>query len=103
MTVHVQPEFVCFVAARFEPIRIECAVKLYAGEPFLLRFVDPRDRFGLACRDIGDLRGVGSFAVDQGRGIHVREKEIAFRGALTPVDRASIVVARIANGSNAER
>ena len=33
----------------------------------------------------------------------MRKEQVAFRGALAPVDRAGIIVARIAHGSDAER
>jgi hypothetical protein len=42
---------------------IEGAVEFYAGEAFLLRLVEKRDGFGLARGNVGDLSGVGTFAV----------------------------------------
>ncbi len=65
MAVDMQAELMRFVDAGFEPRWIERPVEFYSGETFLLGLVDQRDRFGLAGRDIGDLRGVRTFAIDQ--------------------------------------
>ena len=65
MTVDMQAEFVRFIAAGFEPLRVERPVELHSGEAFLFRLVDPCDRVGLASGNVGNLSGVGALAVDQ--------------------------------------
>ena len=63
MPVNMKAELVRFLDAGLEPLGIEGAVEFYAGEAFLLRLVDQRDGFGLARGNVGDLSGVGTFAV----------------------------------------
>ena len=89
--------------ARGQPRGIEGAVELDAGEPVGLRLVDQRDRLGLAGRDVGHLRGVGALAVDQRRGVDVRREQRAGGSALAPLERAEIVVARVAHRRHAQR
>ena len=63
MPVNMKAELVRFLDAGLEPLGSEGAVEFYAGEAFLLRLVDQRDGFGLARGNVGDLSGVGTFAV----------------------------------------
>ena len=63
MPVNMKAELVRFLDAGLEPLEIEGAIEFYAGEAFLLRLLDQRDGFGLARGNVGDLSGVGTFAV----------------------------------------
>ena len=86
---------------RRQPGRVEGAVELDPGHSVRLGLANGGDRFLLRGGDVGDLGGVGPFAVDQGRGIDPGAEQIALRPPLAPRHRQRGDVARIARRGDA--
>ena len=103
MAMNMKSEFVRLGDACGQPRRVERSVELNPSEAVGLRFVHELYGFSLAGSDIGNLRGVRPFPIDERGRINVREQQLARGRAAPAIDRAFVVVAGIADRSHTHR
>ena len=87
VAVDVQPELVRLGGGCGQPVRVERAVELHAGEAILLRLATSAIASASLVATLAACAVYGALAVDERRGIHVREQQFARGRALASIDR----------------